>query len=105
MASRGCIRVERLQQTTFAEHWRVVFRRQYFTSRTALDRSLRGFMEFYNFERPHHGYRSVGGPRRRSFTARSRRPVDFTLHSGAANVSTPTRVWTVQTTVTCLDRT
>src|SRR5438034_2350501 len=65
MASRGCIRVERLQQTTFAEHWRVVFRRQYFTSRTALDRSLRGFMEFYNFERPHHGYRSVGGPRRR----------------------------------------
>ena len=52
--------VERLQQTILNEHWRVVFRRHYFTSRAALDRSLRGFMQFYNFDRPHHGYRVRG---------------------------------------------
>jgi transposase InsO family protein len=52
--------VERLQQTILAEHWRVVFRRHYFTSRAALDRSLQGFIQFYNFERPHHGYRVRG---------------------------------------------
>jgi transposase InsO family protein len=52
--------VERLQQTILTEHWRVVFRRHYFTSRASLDRSLRGFMQFYNFDRPHHGYRLRG---------------------------------------------
>jgi transposase InsO family protein len=52
--------VERLQQTILSEHWRVVFRRHYFTSRTALDRSLQQFMQFYNHERPHHGYRVRG---------------------------------------------
>jgi transposase InsO family protein len=52
--------VERLQQTILSEHWRVVFRRHYFTSRAALDRSLHGFMQFYNFERPHRGYRLRG---------------------------------------------
>jgi transposase InsO family protein len=52
--------VERLQQTILSEHWRVAFRRHYFTSRATLDRSLRGFMEFYNFDRPHHGYRVRG---------------------------------------------
>jgi transposase InsO family protein len=52
--------VERLQQTILAEHWRVVFRRHYFTNRPALDRSLQRFMQFYNHERPHHGYRVRG---------------------------------------------
>ena len=52
--------VERLQQTILTEHWRVVFRRHYFTSRATLDRSLHRFMQFYNFERPHHGYRVRG---------------------------------------------
>ena len=52
--------VERLQQTILTEHWRVVFRRHYFTTRAALDRSLRGFLQFYNFDRPHHGYRVRG---------------------------------------------
>ena len=52
--------VERLQQTILTEHWRVVFRRHYFTSRAALDRSLGHFMQFYNFDRPHHGYRVRG---------------------------------------------
>lgn len=51
---------ERLQQTILSEHWRVVFRRHYFTSRATLDRSLQQFMRFYNHERPHHGYRVRG---------------------------------------------
>jgi hypothetical protein len=37
--------VERLQQTILSEHWRVVFRRHYFTRRTTLDQSLRGFLQ------------------------------------------------------------
>jgi transposase InsO family protein len=52
--------VERLQQTILHEHWRVVFRRTYFTGRAALHRTLQRFMRFYNFERPHHGYRVRG---------------------------------------------
>src|SRR6266853_891043 len=52
--------VERLQQTILAEHWRIVFRRHYFTRRATLDRSLRAFLQFYNFDRPHHGYRVRG---------------------------------------------
>ena len=52
--------VERLQGTLLQEHWRVVFRRRYFTSRTALQRSLEAFLRFYNYERPHHGYRLRG---------------------------------------------
>lgn len=52
--------VERLQGTILQEHWRVAFRRRYFTSRTALQRSLDGFMRFYNDDRPHQGYRLRG---------------------------------------------
>jgi transposase InsO family protein len=52
--------VERLQGTILQEHWRVAFRRRYFTSRAALQRSLDAFMRFYNHERPHQGYRLRG---------------------------------------------
>jgi len=52
--------VERLQGTILHEHWRIAFRRQYFTSRRAMQRSLDGFMKFYNEQRPHHGYRLRG---------------------------------------------
>ena len=52
--------VERLQGTILQEHWRVVFRRRYFTSRLALQRSLDGFMRYYNDDRPHQGYRVRG---------------------------------------------
>ena len=52
--------VERLQGTILQEHWRVAFRRRYFTSRAALQRSLEAFMHSYNHERPHQGYRVRG---------------------------------------------
>jgi transposase InsO family protein len=52
--------VERLQGTILQEHWRVVFRRRYFTTRAALQRTLDGFMRYYNTQRPHQGYRVRG---------------------------------------------
>ena len=52
--------VERLQGTILHEHWRIAFRRQYFTSRAAMQRTLDGFMTFYNEQRPHQGYRLLG---------------------------------------------
>ena len=51
---------ERLQGTILHEHWRIAFRRQYFTSRQAMQRSLDAFMTFYNEQRPHQGYRPRG---------------------------------------------
>ena len=52
--------VERLQGTILHEHWRVEFRRRYFTRRTQLQRSLEGYLRFYNHKRPHSGYRLRG---------------------------------------------
>lgn len=52
--------VERLQATILQEHRRVAFRRLYFTSRTALQRSLDAFMHSYNHHRSHQGYRVRG---------------------------------------------
>lgn len=52
--------VERLQGTILHEHWRIVFRRRYFTSRRQLQTSLDGFLDFYNHRRPHRGYRLKG---------------------------------------------
>jgi len=52
--------VERLQGTILHDHWRVEFRRHYFTSRNQLQRSLDRFLRFYNDDRPHLGYRTRG---------------------------------------------
>jgi transposase InsO family protein len=52
--------VERLQGTILHEHWRIEFRRQYFTNRPAMQRSLDACMKFYNERRPHQGYRLRG---------------------------------------------
>jgi transposase InsO family protein len=54
--------VERLQGTILQELWRVAFRRRYFTTRAALQRTLDDFMRYYNTERPHQGYRLRGRP-------------------------------------------
>jgi len=52
--------VERLQKTILHEHWRIAFRRHYFTSRRSLQTSLDRFLQFYNHERTHRGYRLRG---------------------------------------------
>jgi transposase InsO family protein len=52
--------VERLQKTILHEHWRIAFRRQFFTGLGQLQRSLDGFLRFYNDARPHRGYRLKG---------------------------------------------
>jgi transposase InsO family protein len=52
--------VERLQKTILHEHWRVAFRRQYFTGHRMLQHSLDRFLQFYNHERTHRGYRLRG---------------------------------------------
>ena len=52
--------VERLQQTILHDHWRIEFRRRYFTRLAQLDHSLQSYLHFYNFERAHHGYRTQG---------------------------------------------
>jgi len=52
--------VERLQGTILHEHWRMAFRRRYFTRRSQLARSLEAFLDFYNHQRPHQGYRTRG---------------------------------------------
>ncbi len=52
--------VERLQGTILHEHWRVVFRRRYFTTRNQLEKSLQQFLRYYNDDRPHFGYRTKG---------------------------------------------
>jgi len=52
--------VERLQGTILHEHWRIAFRRRYFRRRRQLQTSLSSFLSFYNFQRPHQGYRTKG---------------------------------------------
>ncbi len=52
--------VERLQGTILHEHWRVEFRRRYFTNAKQLEVSLQSYLRFYNHERAHRGYRTRG---------------------------------------------
>ena len=52
--------VERMQKTILHKHWRIAFRRQYFTSRRSLQGSLDRFLQVYNHERTHRGYRLRG---------------------------------------------
>jgi transposase InsO family protein len=52
--------VERLHGTILQEHWRIQFRRRYFSRRAPMQQSLEAFMRFYNEQRPHQGYRLRG---------------------------------------------
>ena len=52
--------VERLQKTILHEHWRIAFRRHYFTGCRSLQAALDRFLAFYNHERTHRGYRLNG---------------------------------------------
>lgn len=52
--------VERLQGTILTELWRCAFRRTYYQRLSAMERDLQDYLRFYNFERPHRGYRLRG---------------------------------------------
>jgi transposase InsO family protein len=52
--------VERLQGTILTELWRCAFRRTYYRGVRAMERDLQDYLRFYNFERPHRGYRLKG---------------------------------------------
>ncbi len=52
--------MERLQGTLLQEHWRIQFRRRYFTSRRQFQPTLEAFLRFYTTQRPQSGYRQRG---------------------------------------------
>ena len=52
--------VERFQGSVLHLHYRVVFRYRFYTDPTDIDADLQGWTRFYNFERPHRGYRTEG---------------------------------------------
>jgi transposase InsO family protein len=52
--------VERFQGTVLHLHYRVAFRYRYYTHAADIDADLQAFLRFYNFERPHRGYRTKG---------------------------------------------
>lgn len=52
--------VERFQGTVLHLHYRVAFRYRYYTAITTIDADLQAWLRFYNFERPHRGYRTKG---------------------------------------------
>jgi transposase InsO family protein len=52
--------VERFQGTALHLHYRVAFRYRYYTSVETIDADLQAWLRFYNFERPHRGYRTKG---------------------------------------------
>lgn len=52
--------VERLQGTVLHLHYRTAFRYRFYTGADDIDADLQAFLRFYNFERPHRGYRTKG---------------------------------------------
>ena len=52
--------VERFQGTVLHLHYRVAFRYRYYTRAATIDADLQAWLRFYNFERPHRGYRTRG---------------------------------------------
>jgi transposase len=52
--------VERFQGTVLHLHYRTAFRYRFYTSARDIDADLQAWLRFYNFERPHRGYRTKG---------------------------------------------
>jgi hypothetical protein len=52
--------VERFQGTVLHLHYRVAFRYRFYTRARDIDADLQAWLRFYNFERPHRGYRTKG---------------------------------------------
>jgi transposase InsO family protein len=52
--------VERFRGTVLHLHYRTAFRYRFYTSAADIDADLQAWLRFYNFERPHRGYRTKG---------------------------------------------
>jgi transposase InsO family protein len=52
--------VERFQGSVLHLHYRAAFRYRFYTSAGDIDADLQAWLRFYNFERPHRGYRTKG---------------------------------------------
>lgn len=52
--------VERFQGTVLHLHYRTAFRYRFYTGAADIDADLQAWLRFYNFERPHRGYRTKG---------------------------------------------
>lgn len=52
--------VERFQGTVLHLHYRVAFRYRYYMSAATIDADLQAWLRFYNYQRPHRGYRTRG---------------------------------------------
>jgi transposase len=52
--------VERFQGSVLHLHYRTAFRYRFYTDAADIDADLQAWMRFYNFERPHRGYRTKG---------------------------------------------
>lgn len=52
--------VERFQGTCLHLHYRTAFRYRFYEAADDVDADLQAFLRFYNFERPHRGYRTRG---------------------------------------------
>jgi len=74
--------VERLQHTILPERWRVVFYRQYFTSRAVLHRLLQQFMRFCK-----------GAPAPRLPHSRTHGGVPGLRHVGSRSLSSYQPLW------------
>jgi len=51
---------ERFQGTVLHLHYRTAFRYRFYTEVADIDADLQAWLRFYNFERPHRGYRTKG---------------------------------------------
>jgi hypothetical protein len=54
--------VERFQGSCLHLHYRNAFRYRFYESADDVDADLQAWLRFYNFERPHRGYRTRGKP-------------------------------------------
>ncbi len=52
--------VERFQGSCLHLHYRTAFRYRYYTEVPDIDADLQAWLRYYNFERPHRGYRTAG---------------------------------------------
>ncbi|HMK07440.1 MAG TPA: integrase core domain-containing protein, partial [Anaerolineales bacterium] len=52
--------VERFQGSVLHLHYRTAFRYRFYTSAEDIDADLAAWLRYYNFERPHRGYRTRG---------------------------------------------